>query len=131
MRQPLLFFTCWAIAGLAADPHPAARAAGGMDPGYREVMAEADRATGRGIDWTVRVRSVQKKFYTYTLEADYLPPPEEGPCENCRLTVRYRSRTEETTRPSRFKPGQVLAVRGTVLSLDPHPVVLASLIQTR
>lgn len=131
MSRAPIFFTGALILALAAGLTLPVLAAGGMDPGYRDVVNEADRAMGRSVDWTVRVRSVQKKFYTYTLEADYLPPPDEGPCDGCRLTVRYRSRTEETTRPPRFKPGQVLAVRGTVLSLDPHPVVLAALIQAR
>lgn len=131
MRLSPNFFTRVLFGALMAGLTLPALAAGGMDPGYREVVAQTDRAVGRGVDWTIKVRSVRKKFYNYTLEADYVPPPDEGPCGKCPVTVRYRSRTEETTRPPRFKPGQVLAVRGTVLALEPHPVVLAALIEAR
>ena len=131
MRPTPSIFTGTAFLALFAGLSLSALAAGGMDPGYREVVSETERAVGRNVDWTVRIRGVQKRFYTYTLETDYLPPPGEGPCAACRVTIRYRSRPQETTRPARFKVGQVLAIRGTVPELAPHPIVQAAVVQAR
>jgi hypothetical protein len=114
-----------AIAGVGLS----ARAAGGMDPGYPEILAEAERAVGRAVDWTMRVERVEKRFYTYKLTGVYLPDPGEDPCSGCRLVVIFRARPEETARPPRFKPGQALTLRGTVLRIDPQPVILAATIR--
>lgn len=132
IAQPELLLTALARPALmlTAIAQPAL-AAGSMDPGYREVIADADRAIGRAVDWTLRIRKVEKKFYSYTLETEYVPSRDEGPCARCRVTVRFRSRPEETARPPRFRPGQIIAVRGTVLAREPHPVVLAAKIQPR
>ncbi len=106
-----------------------ALAAGGMDPSYREVVAEPVRAVGRSVDWTMRLLSVDKRFYTYTLRGSYLPGPGEGACDACLLLVTYRGKPAELTRPARFRAGQVVRVRGTVIKLKPQLTVIAGLVE--
>jgi hypothetical protein len=96
-----------------------------MDPGYHEVLAEPERAVGRVVDWTVKIVSVEKAFYTYTLKALFVPDHGEEACGKCPLTITFRGRPEENARPSRFKAKQVIRIRGTVLKLTPQPSVLA------
>jgi len=124
-------FTYALFLALGFAPGLEASAGGGLDPSYRDVLAAPERAVGRTVDWQVRLRTVQKQFYTYTMDADYLPDRGEEPCNDCRLAITFRGRPDETARPSRFKPRQVVTLRGVVLRLAPHPVVLAAIVDAK
>jgi hypothetical protein len=62
------------------------------------------------------------------LRGNYKPRAGEEPCGTCPLTINFRGRPEETARPSRFKPGQVVTVRGTVIRLKPQLTVIAGVV---
>lgn len=96
-----------------------ARAAGSMDPTFQEVVGEPKRAVGRVVDWTVQLDRVDKHFYTYTMTASFIPSKGEEPCKDCKLAVIWRGRPEESPRPARFKAGQVVIVRGSIIKLGP------------
>jgi hypothetical protein len=120
----------WAALSVAAGHSGSiALAAGGMDPSYREVVAEPVRAVGRSVAWSMRLASVDKRFYTYTLRGAYVPAPGEGACDACLLVVTYRGRPDEVTRPARFHAGQLVRVRGTVIKLKPQLTVIAGLVE--
>ena len=129
MTKILLTLAVATILGGAVGPQ--ARAAGGMDPDYQDILTDSKTAVGRTVDWQVRVRTVSKRFYTYALEVAYLPDPGDAPCKTCLVDVVFKGDPRESPRPSRFKPGQILNMRGIVLRLDSRPVVLASRLQAR
>jgi hypothetical protein len=102
---------------------------GGMDPGYRDVVADPARAVGRSVDWTVRLIAVEKRFYTYTLRGLYLPPPGEARCDACLVKMVFRGLPAETAKSARFAPGQVVRVRGTVFRLKPELTIVAGAVK--
>ncbi len=115
-----------------------ALAAGTGDPSYPAVMA-ASTPLDTTVDWQVRLTSVAKHFYTYTLDAELVPdrPPltsrgrNAAVCRHCPLTIVFQGRPQDCGRPAFFHPGELVAIDGVVLRNRPVPVVLASSVDPR
>lgn len=125
----------WLALGLLAAP---ALAAGTGDPSYSAVVAAA-KPLDMTVDWQVRLTSVSKRFYTYTLGAHLVPDRQlltlggraPAVCRPCALTIVFQGRPQDSGRPAYFRPGELVAVDGVVLRNRPAPVVLASSVAPR
>ncbi len=125
----------WLALAIVGSP---ALAAGTGDPSYADIVA-ASKPLDTTVDWQVRLTSVSKRFYTYTLGAQLVPdrPPltlrGRAPkvCTRCALTIVFQGRPQDVGRPAYFHPGELVAIDGVVLRNRPVPVVLASTVEPR